>query len=209
MKINLCSSIDIISSCKFIEILTTVKYDSVAPTRQLFTVISDWSRPHFSVTMVTKTAAETAVWVPSVTETVPKLWLTVTAINETEAIYPGVKLRSKLINANSLCSSSRWTRRQAKLARRAFHKHGTLCLLTLDRVILFRLSNANSKPTCSHSLNWLHQRLCIPIGPHGAIQMLYYYYHYYKQLYIGAYLYNPSNALAARVVESESLESGF
>ena len=37
----------------------------------------------------------------------------------------------------------------------------------------------NLKPTCSHSLNLRHQRLCIPIGPHGATQMLYYYYYYY------------------------------
>ena len=51
-----------------------------------------------------------------------------------------------------------------------------------DPVILFRLSNANSKPTCSHSLNWRQQRLCIPIGPHGAVQMMYYYY------YITAYI---------------------
>ena len=35
----------------------------------------------------------------------------------------------------------------------SYGKHGTLCLLTLDPVILGRLSNAVSKPTCLHSLN--------------------------------------------------------
>jgi len=58
-------------------------------------------------------------------------------------------------------------------SRPQHHRLGTPRPLILD------LSNAISKPTCSHTPSWRHQHLYIPYGRHGAIQMLYYYYYYY------------------------------
>jgi len=69
-------------------------------------------KPYFSVSVVSETAAKSAFWFSCITKTMPKLIFSYEPHLNCSYI-PWRQTRSQLINANSLCSTSPWTRHQA------------------------------------------------------------------------------------------------